>query len=158
MKSPVNIKPEDIAMDTVRAYFSNDLFAKHAGIELLEVSPGYAKAKMELREYHKNAYNTAHGGALFTLADFVFAAAANACGIVSVAVNVSMSFIKAVSTGTVVAVAQEVSSTNKLGVYRIEVTDEENEVVAVMQGMVYRKKEKITDFIFHRDHEQDAQV
>ncbi|MDQ1331332.1 MAG: acyl-CoA thioesterase, partial [Thermodesulfobacteriota bacterium] len=65
----------------------NDRFAGHSGIELLELSEGRAKAVMEIKRHHLNAVNSVHGGAIFTLADFVFAAASNSRGTVDVAIN-----------------------------------------------------------------------
>ncbi len=53
--------------------FEQDKFAKIAGIKRIEASPGYAKASMEITETHHNSVGIVHGGALFTLADFVFA-------------------------------------------------------------------------------------
>ncbi|MGA2324406.1 MAG: hypothetical protein ABSG22_11225 [Sedimentisphaerales bacterium] len=35
-------------IDKIRAFFKRDKFAELAGIELLEVSPGSAKAKMKI--------------------------------------------------------------------------------------------------------------
>ena len=51
-----------------------DKFAKYIGIDLVEVKPGTAKATMTVTEHHMNAGNICQGGALFTLADLVFAA------------------------------------------------------------------------------------
>jgi len=51
-------------MESVRNFFKNDTFAEHLGIELLEVSKGRAKAKMEIKDHHLNGINIAHGGAI----------------------------------------------------------------------------------------------
>jgi len=56
-------------MEAVKNFFKNDRFAEHVGIELLEVSEGRAKAKMEIKEHHLNGIDIAHGGAIFSLAD-----------------------------------------------------------------------------------------
>jgi acyl-CoA thioesterase len=131
------------AMDSVVRYFKNDRFAERANIELLAVSSGQARAKMTLHPHHLNGYGTVQGGAIFTLADFAFAAASNSHGTVAVAVNVSITFMKAAKSGTLWAEAREVSKNFKLGSYTVEVKDEQNELVALFQGMVYRKSEKI---------------
>jgi acyl-CoA thioesterase len=135
---------ESEALATLRRYFKNDRFAARANIELLEVSPGYARAKMPLNEqHHLNGYGTVQGGAIFTLADLAFAAASNSHGNVAVAVNVSITFMKAARTGTLWAEAREISKNFKLGSYTVEVKDDEQDLVALFQGMVYRKSEKI---------------
>jgi len=88
-----------------------------------------------------------HGGAIFALADLVFAAASNSHGTVAVAINANISFLKASAGGTLFADAREISKNPKLGTYTIDVTNEDGDVIAVFQGMVYRKKDKIEDFI-----------
>ena len=61
-------------------FFKNDIFAKNAGIILLEVRKGYSKAKLEIKAEHLNAGARTQGGAIFTLADLALAAAANSHG------------------------------------------------------------------------------
>jgi acyl-CoA thioesterase len=130
-------------MDTVKRFFKKDKFAERANIELLSVSPGQARAKMTLHPHHLNGYGTVQGGAIFTLADFAFAAASNSHGKVAVAINVSITFMKAGETGTLWAEAKEVSKNFKLGSYTVEVKDDQGELVAVFQGLAYRKSETI---------------
>jgi len=130
-------------MEDVKRCLGRDRFASHCNIELVSVETGRARAKMVLKDYHLNGVGIAQGGAIFTLADFAFAAASNSYGTVAVAVNVSISFLKAVSSGTVYAEAREVARSSKLGSYTIEVRDEQNELVALFQGMAYRKKERL---------------
>jgi acyl-CoA thioesterase len=134
--------PADV-LASIRRYFKNDRFAERADIELLEVSPGRARARMTLSEHHLNGYGTVQGGAIFTLADLAFAAASNAHGNVAVAVNVSITYMKAARTGTLWAEARELSKNFKLGSYTVEVKDHQGDLVALFQGLVYRKSEKI---------------
>ena len=132
-------------MDTekIRLYFEQDLYAQRSGIDLLELREGYAKAAMKVEPYHLNAVGTVQGGAIFTLADLAFAAACNSHGTVAVAINVNISFVKAATRGTLVAEAKEVSRNPKLGSYTIHVTDDAGEIVAVFQGLAYRKKDSL---------------
>lgn len=130
-------------MEKLKEYFKGDRFAEHSNIELLSISPGQARAKMTLEPHHLNGWGTAHGGAIFTLADFVFAAAANSHGTLAVAVNVSISFLKAARGGTLWAEGREISKNFKLGSYTIEVKDDQGDLVALFQGMAYRKQDKL---------------
>ena len=130
-------------MQNVAKCLKNDQFAAHANIELLAVAPGRARAKMTLRPHHLNALRVVQGGAIFTLADFAFAAAANAHGTVAVAINVNITFMKAAKTGTLWAEAREVSKNFKLGSYLVEVKDDQGDLVASFQGLAYRKRDKI---------------
>lgn len=127
-------------MQEIKQFFSkHDLFARHAGIELLEVGPGTAKARMVVQPFHFNGANTVHGGAIFTLADFAFAAASNSHGTLSMGINTNTSFVKAVTAGTLLAEATEQSLNRRLASYSVHVTNDSGDIVAIFQGMVYRK-------------------
>ncbi len=130
-------------MEKIKRFFKNDRFAEFVGIELIEAAPGFARAKMSTGEHHLNGLNRVHGSVIFTLADLVFAVASNAHGNASVAINVSISFMKASLGGVLYAEATEVSRNPKLGSYTIRVTDEEGDLVALFQGMAYVKKDKL---------------
>lgn len=129
--------------EQIKKFFKKDRFAESLGIELLEVSEGGAKTKMDVNDEHLNGIGTVHGGALFTLADFTFAVAANSHGRVTVAINANISYMKAVSRGTLTAEAREISLNPKLATYTINITDEDGELIAIFQGLAYRKREKI---------------
>ena len=62
---------------TLKDFFKKDRFAALAGVELLEVRQGYAKARMLVTPEHLNGGGVCQGGALFTLADLACAAAFN---------------------------------------------------------------------------------
>ena len=130
-------------MKEIKEFFKGDQFAARNNIELLEVANGNAKAKMTVHPYHLNGLGTVHGGAIFTLGDFVFAAACNSHGTMSVALNVSITFMKAATTGTLWAEAREVSKNFKGGSYAIEVKDDQGDLVATFQGLAYRKKDRL---------------
>ena len=67
---------------TLKEFLNNgDIFAKRNGIQITEIKPGMAKAQMTVTEEHMNAGRICQGGALFTLADLVFAALVNQHGI-----------------------------------------------------------------------------
>jgi acyl-CoA thioesterase len=129
--------------EVVRRYLEGDAYAKLADIELVSIAPGHARAKMKLGPQHLNGYGKVQGGAIFTLADLAFAAASNAYGTVAVGINVTISYMKAAETGTLWAEAKEVSKNFKLGTYLVEVKDDAGDLVALFQGMAYRKQESI---------------
>lgn len=132
-------------MKNIKEFFKNDNFAAISGIELLEVSPGYAKAIMNIEEKHLNALKTVQGGALFTLADLTFAAASNAYGNVAVAINANISFVKAATGKTLTAEAIETSINPKISTYTVNITDDKGDLVAIYQGMGYRKKTSLDE-------------
>jgi acyl-CoA thioesterase len=130
-------------MENIKQFFTGDRYARLSGIELLSVSPGLAVAQMKIQPHHLNAVGSVQGGAIFTLADLAFAAASNARGQIAVAINVSITFMKAGQSGTLWAEAKEISKNFKLGSYTVEVKDDAGDMVALFQGLVYRKSEKI---------------
>ena len=132
-------------MEEMEHFIANDMLARHLGIEVLEHSPGRARAKMEVGHQHLNSAGILHGGATFALADTVFAVASNSHGTLAVAINASISYFKAVRHGAVFAEAEEVSINPKLATYPIRVQDEQRDAVALFQGTVYRKKELLRD-------------
>ncbi|HEX2913300.1 MAG TPA: hotdog fold thioesterase [Chloroflexia bacterium] len=130
-------------MTQLQEFLQGDNYAHHLNIELLEVSNGYARAKMEVRDYHLNTHKTVHGGVIFSLADAVFAVASNSHGVAAVAINANISFIRATSSGLLLAEAIEQSLNPKLATYEVKVTAGDGELVAVFQGMVYRKSKRV---------------
>jgi acyl-CoA thioesterase len=60
-----------------------------------------------------------------------------------VAINVSITFIKAARGGVLTAEAVEESVNPKLGSYRISITNEQGELIATFQGLAYRKKDAL---------------
>jgi len=134
-------------MEKILKFFENDRFADLSNIEVVSVSPGKATTQMGVREKHLNGVGTVHGGALFTLADFTFALAANSHGTVTVAINANISYLKAVSSGLLTAEARELSSGGRIASYTVDIYNEDRDLVAVFQGMAYRKREKISDLM-----------
>lgn len=128
--------------EKLKTYFENDRFAALTGIEILEVAKGYCKAKLEIMDKHLNSANVVQGGAIFTLADLAFAVASNSQGQLALAVNVNISFLKGKSEGTLYAIATELADPKRIGAYDVLVTDENSEVIARFNGLVYRKSEK----------------
>jgi acyl-CoA thioesterase len=134
---------ESVSMEAVEAYFAGDQFIRHINISLEWVEPGRARARLHLQPHHLNALGIVQGGAIFTVADFAFAVASNSHGTVALGVSATITYMKAARTGTLVADARELSRNPKLGAYAVEVRDDDGDIVATFQGMVYRKKDSI---------------
>lgn len=130
-------------MEKIKKFFKKDKFAEYVGIDLLEIEKGKAKTRMKINENHLNGIGTVHGGALFTLADFTFAVAANSYGNITVAINANISFMKAAKSGYLFAEAREISRNPKISTYTIDITDDEGDLLAIFQGLAYTKREKI---------------
>ena len=133
----------NLSEEQLKRIFKTDRYAALSSIELLTAGPGRATAKMTLHPHHLNALKTVQGGAIFTLADFTFAVACNSHGTVAVVLNVSITFMKSATAGTLWAEARELSKNFKVGAYAVEVKDDAGDLVAQFQGLAYRKQDKI---------------
>ena len=119
----------------------NDRFAGNNDIKLVSIGKGEAVAELVISEKHLNGVNIIQGGALFTLADFAFAAASNSHGRIAVAANATINFFKGISSGKLVAKAREHSSGKTLATYLVEITDEEGTRIALFSGTAFLKGE-----------------
>lgn len=129
--------------ETARKIFGRDRYAAHSGIEIIEVRKGYCRARMQVEDCHLNSVDVVHGGALFTLADLAFAVASNSHGQVALAINAHITYLQAVANGVLYAEATEVDQPRKLGAYEVVITDDNGQVIATFNGMVYRKNQLI---------------
>ncbi|TGE36368.1 PaaI family thioesterase [Desulfosporosinus fructosivorans] len=125
--------------DKLVKLLKNDRFAAFIGIELVKMEPGYAVAQMEIMENHLNGVNLIQGGAIFTLADFAFAAAANASGHVTVGINANIAYFKASKGKTLIAEAKEVADSQKIAHYNVDVFNENEDYIAKVTFIGYKK-------------------
>ena len=120
---------------------AQDRFAQLCGITVEEAYSGYARVRMPIQEDHLNGYGTVHGGAIFTLADYAFAAACNSHEHLSVGINMNISYLKAVSGGVLFAEAREMADPKRLSGCWVEIRNEQKELVALFQGLAYNKRD-----------------
>jgi len=86
-----------------------------------------------------NGFDIAHGGITYSLADSALAFASNGHGRMAVSVETSISHTESLKEGDVItAVAKEKSLSNKIGVYHITITNQNDKTVALFKGTVYR--------------------
>lgn len=130
-------------MSDLRTFLSGDRFASTSGVELLEVTEGRAVARLAIEPRHLNAAGVVQGGALFTLADLAFAAAANSRGAVALATAVDIRFLRAVRAGMLTATAEEVATSRRLSTCTVRVADEAGAPVALFTGTAYRKDDPL---------------
>ena len=117
----------------------NDRLGNLLGVEILEVSEGSATARMKITDDHLNAANVAHGGTVFSLADIALAAASNSYGNIALLTNGSITFFGATKVGdTLIACAEELGGSRRLGHYRVTVSNSDEEAIAVFNASVYR--------------------
>lgn len=133
------MKINAIAQKVVEHMLKNDLFSRWLGIELVSIKTGHCVLKMTVRKEMLNGFSIAHGGITYSFADSALAFASNSHGRKSVSVETSISHTEPVKEGDVlIAEAEEVSISNKIAVYHIAVKNQQNKIVALFKGTVYR--------------------
>ncbi|HUS00339.1 MAG TPA: hydroxyphenylacetyl-CoA thioesterase PaaI [Chitinophagaceae bacterium] len=134
------MEPKDeLANKVVERMMQNDAFSQWMGLQVLEVREGYSKVQMTIRTEMLNGFGIVHGGLAFSLADSAFAFACNNRNNISVALDVTITFTKAVNVGDVLtAEAKEIHNGKSTGVYLITITNQKNEQVAFFKGTCFR--------------------
>lgn len=133
-KSTLIISPRAIA----DLMMKNDRFSQWLGLEVDECTKGYCKLHYRITEDMLNGFHTVHGGILFSAADSAFAFACNSHGILTVALDVSISFTRPARAGDQLTVeAKEVHLGRKTGLYEVRTTNAEGELIALFKGTSY---------------------
>ena len=123
----------------VNKMYDQDAFSQWLGIEIVDVSEGYCQLKMKVRKEMLNGFHIAHGGIAYSLADSALAFASNSHGRKSLSVETSISHMVSIKAGDMLtAMTKELSRSDKIGVYLITITNNENQEIANFKGTVYR--------------------
>lgn len=116
----------------------DDPYARHLGIELVEVTEGRAVTRMKVRDSHRNFLGSVHGGAIFSLADVAFSAAANSRGRKAVAIHIAIDYLAAPGdTPVLEADVRQTARAGRAGHYAMEVRNAAGEIVAVCHAWAY---------------------
>ncbi len=118
----------------------NDRFAKLCGIRIIQIESDYAKIEMKITDNHLNGVHSVHGGAIFTLADYAFAAASNSNGLTTVGINANIAYYKSPTGKCLTAEATKIAGQNKICGYNVDIYDEDDEIIARFTGMGYIKR------------------
>lgn len=112
-------------LEEARAMFMKDTYAMvTTGIEIDEVAPQYAKCSLKLNEGHCNATGQVMGGALFTLADFTFAVAANFKQSLTVTTVSQISYLGPVKGSVLYGESKLIKDGKRNCFYQIMITDD----------------------------------
>jgi len=133
----------DLAKKVVEKMISGDEFSKWLDIEVIEISKGFCKIQMKIRDEMTNGFKIAHGGISYSLADSCLAFSANSDGIQSLSLETSISYTKKVQSGDILtATSKEINKSSKTALYYITITNQEMEEIAHFKGTVYRTKKE----------------
>ena len=127
-------------LEEIRNRFKNDHFATDAtGIVIDSAEPGRAVCSLTLEKRHMNDNNVPMGGAVFTLADFVCAVAANGYSEKkTVSQNVSITFLSPAKGKRLIAEASCLREGHTTVLYAADIRDELGTYVAhaVLNGYI----------------------
>ena len=113
---------DQLAGKVVDKMMDHDAFSQWMDVKVLDIKEGYSKIQMTIRTEMVNGFGIVHGGIPFSLADSAFAFACNNRNNLSVALDVTITFTKAVNVGDVLtAEAKEIHNGRSTGVYLITV-------------------------------------
>ena len=140
----MDVSGDILANKVVDDMLQKDLFSQWLGISVIEIKEGYSKIKMSVREEMINGFGIVHGGIAFSLADSAFAFACNNRNVLSVALDTSINFLKPVHVDDeLIAEAKELHNGRSTGLYHINITNQQNETVAVFKGTCFRTSKSL---------------
>ena len=127
-------------IDAARSYFNDDRFATENGMTLDELDGDHAMTSLTLSPRHRNAFGGVMGGAIFTLADFAFAALTNDREKVTVAQQVSISYLSAAKGKRLIATARYRKDGRSSCVVNVDVADDTGRDIAQFVGTGFKLK------------------
>ena len=121
-----------------------DRFCLHNNIRLLHAEAGCSEAELVVSPESLNAGGVVQGGAIFTLADFSFAGAANcdaAPGERMVMMSSSITVVRPGIGNRLIAKCRTLSRGRRTGLFETQVFDDANRLVAVITTHGFQTKQ-----------------
>lgn len=120
-------------LESAADFFKDDIFASEtSGIEIVSAGENYAKCVLPIDRRHRNATGMVMGGAIFTLADFTFAVAANSEDMAAVSLSSNITYLNPAQSGILTAEARCLKSGKRTCSFSVTVTDEKGVSVAIV--------------------------
>jgi acyl-CoA thioesterase len=127
--------PKALAQRSAAAMYDADLASRHLGIQIEQIAPGRATARMLVRDTMINGHAICHGGYVFLLADTAFAFACNTYGPTTVAAACDIAFLGPARLGDeLIAEATERHRLGRSGIYDVTVRLPDSTVIAEFRG------------------------
>lgn len=131
---------------TLKDYLNGgDRFAANSGARLTDIGPGTATATMTVTSAHLNAGGVCQGGAVFTLADLVFAALVNQGANLTFAISSTIYYhISAREGDTLHAEGRLVCDHHRIPSAEVIVTNQDGVHIATFTGQAYTGRAPLT--------------
>jgi acyl-CoA thioesterase len=134
---------KDVA-GVIRKKVESEPFAGRLGLKVVALEPGHSKVEMKVTPEMANIFGATHGGAIFSLIDEAFETASNSHGVMAVALNVNIQYLRPACEGDLLtAEAREVSRSKRISTYQIDVTNAEGRHIAGAHCMAFIKGDKL---------------
>ena len=128
--------PKDRAEKSAAAMWAGDAASQGLGMRIVDVDEGRATLALKVKPEHCNGHGMCHGGITFSLADSAFAFACNSRNQSTVAQHNSITYTAPGALGDVLtATATEVSLTGRSGIYDVQVTNQDKQLIATFRGL-----------------------
>jgi acyl-CoA thioesterase len=128
--------PQHVAEESVRQFLADDHLAQALGITASHVAPGEVTAHMRIRPERLNGHGSAHGAALFAVADTAFAMACNSHTHMAIGRSCSIEYLAPAIPGDyITATAVERSAVGRGAIYDVAITrDEDGQLLAEVRA------------------------
>jgi acyl-CoA thioesterase len=125
------------SLEEVKKIFEGDRFATENGAVIEEIGDRSAVCSLVITASHRNAMGAVMGGTYFMLADFAFAVAANWEKMGCVSLHSDISFLGQAKGEKLTARAVCIKDGRSTSCYRVDVTDDLGNLVAVVNVTGY---------------------
>ena len=128
-------------VEEAREFFKSDKFATDNGVFIEELGEDSAVCSLKITDGHRNAVGGVMGGAIFTLADLAFSAAANNLHFPTVALQSSINFLSGAKGDTLTAKAVCKKDGGTTSIFNVDITDNAGRDIAqvVFTGFKLRR-------------------
>jgi acyl-CoA thioesterase len=126
--------------EIVNVMMASDYFSQWLGIEVLEITEGNCRLKMQIKKDMLNGFGIAHGGITYSFADSALAFASNSYGQKAVSIETSIShLVSLVENDVILAEVVQQSNSHKIAIYTIDIIQAITlKKVALFKGTVYK--------------------
>jgi acyl-CoA thioesterase len=120
----------DVDWAKVRERFDSSPYALFLGMKLVELTTGFARVELKLKDEFRNWDGRIQGGVIVSLLDQAFGAAINTLDRIYVAVQLNVNFVAPPEGDTLYAESTILHRGKRLGISEMVVTDSGGKLVA----------------------------
>ena len=127
--------------DKIKEIIESDTgFIKNNEFKIIELNNKKCILEYKVKKNGLNPYSIVHGGILFGLADTCAGLLSTMNGFTPVTLDSNISYLRNVSEGKIYAEAFILKEGKTIGFYKVEIKDENNNILSVVNINMYNKK------------------